>query len=142
MTLSAPVHNGEQPTSQHRGVACENSLCLSFEGLLLVDLNQLLSPCQLPVRLYKYLCPTYFEEFSDSIKAYLLSDCAVTLPDKCKQEAHRQAAEGLVALYGEETLPEKVTSLWNISLDAPVHACAESVISLPVLRGRFPTEGR
>ena len=88
-------------------------------------------------RLYKYLCPAYFEEFSDSIKTYLLSDCAVTLPDKCKQEAHRQAVEGLIALYGEETLPEEVTSLWNISLDAPVHACAESDISMPVLRGRF-----
>ena len=69
-------------------------------------------------RLYKYLLPSYTEEFSKALWAHLDETMQVQEPNGVNDEA----AQHLQQLYGKEVLPDNILSLFNVSMTVRVHA--------------------
>ena len=89
-------------------------------------------------RIYKHLNPAYYEEFSNSVKLYLMQHCRTVPADKAKQDNHKEHVSRLVALYGPDAIPVDMIDAYNITLEAPLHALSGDANQDPThVRGRF-----
>ena len=90
-------------------------------------------------RIYKHLNPAYFEEFSNTLKQYLLQNCRLVPVDESEQASHQKRVSGLLDLYGTDALPAELIDVYNICLEAPTHAHHQHDANqdLPQVRGQF-----
>ena len=93
--------------------------------------------CACASRLFKYLIPFYYEEFAIGLKDYLRDQCVVVGdPGLLSQESHLSHVATMRVLYGDRTLPDDITELFNVALEVPHHSPGQDA-DLPAVRGYF-----
>ena len=82
--------------------------------------------------------PTYYEEFGEGLKDFLVERCVVQEPNVLEQAKHLEHVDMLRMLYGKHILPPELVEWFNICLDEPRH-CMEGAaeVDLRVVRSYF-----
>ena len=84
-------------------------------------------------RLFKYLLPSYTEEFSRAMLEYLQKEICVELVDPTENQVSRD----LQQLYGKDVLPDEILTIFNFSLDSRKHLASTPTAREAIIREAF-----